>query len=339
MKMRTGTSSLVLPACVLALLASLTLPAAGLAHPGAPPATRQEQQRSYFASAEELDSLELQARQLDEIIAEVVRSGEPVSDEVGEEQMSIFAELARLQEIQQRRANIGGAGTGVERSLTEVLGDRIAALRVALRPPEIALAGEASVIRGAERGGTADEPPTGLPTPVSIPNGTRVLIKLKGWLNSKDAQEGDRFEATAIEAVKVDGRVVVPEGALFQGYVAEVEKGRRPSRGGKLKLIIDRVQGLDGQITAVNATVVGAAYGEELEGDGVDGSGALKRGIVGAILGGLFGGGKGALAGIAIGSGSTVFAGKGEDVDLPPGTQLRVRFDTSVSVTWGPVLR
>lgn len=88
---------------------------------------------------------------------------------------------------------------------------------------------------------------------------------------------------------------------------------------------------------AVKATVVGAAYGEELEGDGVDGGGALKRGILGAVLGGLFGGAKGALVGIGVGAGSTVFAGKGEDVDLPPGTQLRVRFDTSVSVTWGPV--
>ena len=331
---------MLLLACVLALPASLTFPAAGLGRSGAPRGIRQEQQESYFATAEELDSLEIQARQLDEIIAAVLGRGEPVSDEVGREQMDIFAELARLKDIQRRRANIGGEGTGVERSLTAALGDRIATLRVALRPAAADPAVEDSSIPGAARGGTVEEaPPAGPPTPISIPQGTRVVIQLKGWLNSKDAQEGDRFEAIAVEAVEDHGRVVVPEGALFQGYVAEVEKGRRPSRGGKLTLVIDRAQSLDGQVTAVKATVVGAAYGEEFEGDGLDGSGAIKRGILGAVLGGLLGGPTGALVGIGVGSGSTIFAGKGEDVDLPPGTQLRVRFDTSVSVTWGPVQR
>ena len=48
---------------------------------------------------------------------------------------------------------------------------------------------------------------------------------------------------------------------------------------------------------------------------------------VGAIIGGIIGGLKGALAGILIGAGGTIAATEGEDVELPPGTTLRVRMD------------
>ena len=48
---------------------------------------------------------------------------------------------------------------------------------------------------------------------------------------------------------------------------------------------------------------------------------------VGAIIGGILGGVKGALAGVLIGGGGVVAATEGQDVDLPSGTVLRIRFD------------
>jgi hypothetical protein len=53
---------------------------------------------------------------------------------------------------------------------------------------------------------------------------------------------------------------------------------------------------------------------------------------VGAIIGGILGGFKGAMAGILIGGGGTVAATEGKDVDLPPGTVLRVRIDSPIDV-------
>ena len=53
---------------------------------------------------------------------------------------------------------------------------------------------------------------------------------------------------------------------------------------------------------------------------------------VGAIIGGILGGVRGALAGILIGGGGTVAATEGNDVDLPPGTVLRVRLDAPLDV-------
>ena len=53
---------------------------------------------------------------------------------------------------------------------------------------------------------------------------------------------------------------------------------------------------------------------------------------VGAIIGGILGGVRGALAGILIGGGGTVAATEGNEVDLAPGTVLRVRLDAALDV-------
>jgi hypothetical protein len=60
---------------------------------------------------------------------------------------------------------------------------------------------------------------------------------------------------------------------------------------------------------------------------------------VGAIIGGILGGVKGALAGILIGGGGTVAATTGKDVELQPGTVLRMRFDAPLVVRQGPGTR
>jgi hypothetical protein len=66
---------------------------------------------------------------------------------------------------------------------------------------------------------------------------------------------------------------------------------------------------------------------------GQDDNGRIATGAgVGAIIGGILGGFKGALAGILIGGGGTVAATEGKDVDLAPGTVLRVRMDAPLDV-------
>lgn len=303
-----------------------------------------QQQEPRYASAAEIEALEVQAGQLDEMVEERPGRGEPVSDALGRELTEVFGEIARFREIQRRHADAGGEGTGVDRAEVDALADRIAALRVRIRghaaeepgiPGDPAAAGPAGPAgAGAERGPEARAEP---PRTVDVPEGTRVIIELEGWLSSDDAEVGDRFEATATDDVLVDGRVAIPRDTLFEGYVAAVERARRASRGGALTLIVDRVYDDPDSPTAVRATVVGAAYGADLEGEDVDTDRAVRRGILGAVIGGLIGGGKGALIGLGIGSGGTLLAEKGEEVDLPPGTRLRVRFETSVAVTWRPV--
>ena len=73
---------------------------------------------------------------------------------------------------------------------------------------------------------------------------------------------------------------------------------------------------------------------DALESEGIRGeAGRIGAGAgVGAIIGGILGGLKGALAGILIGGGGTIAATEGKDVNLPPGTVLRVRLDSGLDL-------
>ena len=73
---------------------------------------------------------------------------------------------------------------------------------------------------------------------------------------------------------------------------------------------------------------------QALESEGVRGEvGKIGTGAgVGAIIGGILGGFKGALAGILIGGGGVIAATEGKEVDLPPGTILRVSLDSPPNI-------
>jgi uncharacterized membrane protein len=53
---------------------------------------------------------------------------------------------------------------------------------------------------------------------------------------------------------------------------------------------------------------------------------------VGAVIGGLIGGLKGAVLGAVIGAGGAIAATEGKDIQLPAGTIMRVRADSSINL-------
>ena len=118
----------------------------------------------------------------------------------------------------------------------------------------------------------------------------------------------------------------MPAGSVMRGIVQSVTPaGRGLDRKGSMTLVFDRAS-ISGRTYSVRATVVGALEAEQDTGKIAAGAG------VGAILGGILGGFRGALAGILIGGGGTIAATEGNDVDLAPGTVLRVRFDSPLEV-------
>jgi gas vesicle protein len=163
-------------------------------------------------------------------------------------------------------------------------------------------------------------------SPTEIPVGTEFDVRLQTRLNSGTAQVEDRFDATTIAPYERNGRVLAPAGSVMRGVVNSVNPaGRGLDRKGSMTLHFDRMS-ISGRTYSVRATVVGAIEAENDNAKVATGAG------VGAIIGGILGGFKGALAGILIGGGGTVAATEGKDVDLPPGTVLRVRIDAPIEV-------
>ena len=162
--------------------------------------------------------------------------------------------------------------------------------------------------------------------PTEVPVGTEFDVRLQSRLNSGTARVEDRFDATTIVPYERNGRMLVPAGSVLRGVVNSVTPASRGiNRKGELTLVFDRFS-IQGRTYSVRATVLQALQGEADTGRVAAGAG------VGAIIGGILGGVRGALTGILIGGGGTVAATEGNDVDLAPGTVLRVRLDAPLDV-------
>src|SRR5688572_27244351 len=159
-----------------------------------------------------------------------------------------------------------------------------------------------------------------------IPVGAEFDVRLQSRLNSGTARVEDRFDATTIVPYERNGRMLVPSGSVMRGVVSAVTPASRGvNRKGELTLVFDRFS-IDGRTYSIRATVMQALQGEGDVGKVAAGAG------VGAIIGGLLGGVRGALTGVLIGGGGTVAATEGNEVDLAPGTVLRVRLDAPLDV-------
>lgn len=157
----------------------------------------------------------------------------------------------------------------------------------------------------------------------AIPVGQELDVRLQDPLSSDRNQVEDRFVATTVVDLEVDGRVIIPAGSEVRGVVSSVQPAGRIERTGRMTVTFDQIT-VNGRTHMMRGTVT-----EALQSSGVRGeAGRIGAGAgVGAIIGGIIGGVRGALAGILIGGGGVIAATEGKDVELPVGTILRLRLD------------
>ena len=274
------------------------------------------------------------------------------------------ADVQRLQDnvylaerdVTQLRNRDSGRATQLQTELDE-LGDEVIYLRVKLRKERTLARSEFTDVesriesvrtraRNNSAASTAPAPapapgtPLPLPAPPperserstrtstnrEIPAGTELDVRLSNVLSSGTAKVEDRFEATTLVDLVIDGRTLVPAGAVMRGVVSAVEPATRTNRTGRMTVSFDQIT-FSGRTYPMRGTVTQAIESEGIKGEvGRVGVGAG----VGAIIGGILGGFKGAMAGILIGGGGTIAATEGKEVELPQGTVLRVRVDSPV---------
>jgi hypothetical protein len=81
---------------------------------------------------------------------------------------------------------------------------------------------------------------------VTLPEGTKLRVRLEQTLSSARAEEGQSVELTVAEAVVINGVVLIKDGARATGTITEAMGKRRMGRPGKLDFSIDRVSAVDG---------------------------------------------------------------------------------------------
>jgi len=154
-----------------------------------------------------------------------------------------------------------------------------------------------------------------------VPPGTLVTVRLTDSLDSGNAEEGAPVEAVVDRAVRVDGVVVIPEGAPVTGEVTEVRPARRLGGKASLTVVFREISPphgpaipVSGSVTATArsqtgkdaATIAGSAVGGALLGDAVG-----DEPVVGAVVGG--------------GIGTAVASRRGPEAVLPAGRAVVLR--------------
>ena len=191
----------------------------------------------------------------------------------------------------------------------------------------------ASSAQPASSGGGSSAPSSASSAPesVSIPAGTELHVTLDTALSSKDSAAGDSFEATVSEPVTVHGEVIVKRDARARGTVVDARPSGRLSKPALLSLELKSVQ------------VNGAWVPVRTQALTMEGKSHKKRDIIaigggsalGALIGGIAGGGKGAAIGAAAGGGAgtagAAVTGK-KDITLPAESHVSFRLSRSASV-------
>jgi hypothetical protein len=159
------------------------------------------------------------------------------------------------------------------------------------------------------------------PPPIVVPSGTAVTVRLAQSVGSKISQAGQSFSGTVADSVAVGGRTAIPAGAKVSGTVVDAKPLGRFAGGASLSLRLNSVDinGMGVPITTSSVTQVEKGKGKRTA--VLAGGGAA----VGALIGGLAGGGKGAgigaLAGGGAGTGGAAFTGN-KDIVLPAESAL-----------------
>jgi len=159
------------------------------------------------------------------------------------------------------------------------------------------------------------------PPPIVVPSGTALTVRLAQSVGSKISQAGQSFSGSVADAVVIGGSTAIPAGAKVSGTVVDAKPLGRFAGGASLTLRLNSVD-IHGTAQAIKTSAV--AQTEKGKGKRtavLAGGGAA----VGALIGGLAGGGKGAgigaLAGGGAGTGGAAFTGN-KDIVLPAESAL-----------------
>jgi hypothetical protein len=167
---------------------------------------------------------------------------------------------------------------------------------------------------------------------ISVPAGSRILIRLSEPLSSANQRAGARFTGRLETNLMAEGVVAAPRGTTVHGQVVSVQAAGRMAGGSELGLELTDI--------IINGTahpILTNPY--QLQGQGQGGrtarnvaTGAGLGTVIGAIAGGGRGAAIGAAAGGGLGTAAAAGGGGGQQVAFAEGTMLEFRLQQPASL-------
>lgn len=175
-------------------------------------------------------------------------------------------------------------------------------------------------------------PPQPVVRRVTLPAGTEVPVILTEALDTKTAQPNDVFHATLAGDLMSNGVVALPRGASVLGQVVDAKEAAHFKGRAYISLDLTEVSAYGRHIDLQTDTFSkeGNARGKNTAEK--SGGGAL----LGALIGGLAGGGKGAAIGAIAGGGAGAGVNavtRGQEVQIPSESRLVFHLQAPVTLT------
>jgi len=165
-------------------------------------------------------------------------------------------------------------------------------------------------------------------TAVTVPAGTTLNVRLTEGIDVDAAEVGTNYRGRVDDPVFLDGRIIIPReaGAVLQAVKVAQSTEFKGTDHISLKLNSISFGGRVYQMATEYAAVEGGGEGKRTARKVGGGAG------LGAVFGGIAGGGEGALIGAAVGAiaGTAVSASAEEHLKLSAETRLQFRLSSAV---------
>jgi len=168
--------------------------------------------------------------------------------------------------------------------------------------------------------------------PITIPAKTIFNVRLTEGIDVDATKAGEKFRTLVDDPIMLDGRVIIPRGAVVIVQVVSVAQSGTIKGSDKISLKANSIT-FGGQ----SYEIVTAYIEAKGEGEGKKSARKIGGGVgLGAIVGGITGGGTGAAIGAAVGgaTGAVVASQGQEHLKLP--AETRLQFQLSAAVTINP---
>src|SRR5947209_1270907 len=212
---------------------------------------------------------------------------------------------------------------------------------------------ETVTVENGQSTGIQNPQPTSLKQ-ITVPAGTEVPLILRSAIDTKNTRIGDGVYCQTAFPVVVDNTIVIPAGTYVKGEVVKAQRAGKIKGRAEILFKFNTLIFPSGYTVEIPGTIhhdsgsasssvddegkitadpqKGKDAGTVAKGTGI---GAAGGGIItGSRTGVLGGAGIGALAGLA-----TVFATRGQDVRIEPGTSLKMLLQRPLTVDVVPVNR
>ena len=160
-------------------------------------------------------------------------------------------------------------------------------------------------------------------TRVTVPAGTRLVIRTTETIDSSQHSVGHRFRGQLEGALVVDGVTAAPRGTWLHGQISQASQAGRVAGSSELAVEFTDIM-IDEQLLPISTGTLAAQTGNEAGRTG-------RRTARNAALGGLIGGSSGARTGAKVGVGASLLT-SGASVNIPRGTIVETTLTAPLTI-------